>query len=290
LKKPRSLGNIATWSLIVAVCGIALTFFVPEVRIFLGLEKRPVPKPVQKPDEAKLSETVKPQPESPKVEQRTKTNVKGNKNVAGNNVKGDKNVIGNQNHVQGDTTVTHAPGGIVNNGGTITSPVVNNYASPPVMPKPEIRGIFLEATSPGVAIENLTEGSVVSDAMLVISAWNLDTKESLPTYSHKEEMFIKSGKGVILGSCDNPSMRGHIKRGDRVFAYVEIDCPNCARAKHYWMFFEYGGPSWYSPIADDAPVDMVSVVNLLYRTNWDFDVVWTQLPHGDRLPPRKTSF
>jgi hypothetical protein len=129
--------------------------------------------------------------------------------------------------------------------------------------KPDIGAFFIAGTSPGLVLTNLSDEVVVRDPGSTISAWNLDTKINLPTFSSTETgRFIKKqGPAILVATLDNPTMRSLIKTGDRVLAIVTVDCPDCAKAKSYWLFVVYGGESWYSPIRTLSVDQSFIVVN-----------------------------
>lgn len=126
--------GIAVLTLVVG--SILIPVFVPEVRVWLHLEK-----PVSAPPAVTTSEPTIPvvlpsQPATkatptptPNVYQRSATKVKGHNNVAGNNVVGSENVVGNNNQVTSPAPVIVGPGSIGITGGTVTNPTVNNFGS-----------------------------------------------------------------------------------------------------------------------------------------------------------------
>jgi len=121
---------------VIAVVAIGASFFVPEVRQFFHLEKRPqaapaieTPSPItttasQSAPAPKSPEPTKPGRSKPPKTQRT---TQGNSNVAGSNISGDNNVTGNNNQV---APTANAPNGIAITGGTVTDPTVNNFGPP----------------------------------------------------------------------------------------------------------------------------------------------------------------
>jgi hypothetical protein len=135
LTRAEKIGvQVGLGTIIVAAVGIALTFFVPEVRRKIGLDKTTpgqvgisgsaLPRP---PVESELPASAKPE-----IKQQSKNRVKGNNNVTGSNVAGNGNAVGNNNQVTtASPVVNNAPGGIINNGGIMTNPTVNNFRPPP---------------------------------------------------------------------------------------------------------------------------------------------------------------
>jgi hypothetical protein len=158
--------------------------------------------------------------------------------------------------------------------------------SPPS--KPDISAEFVAANSPGIAVTNLTPDVVMREPMVTISAWNLDTKVNLPGFAYTEKGgFVKKGTAVIIGSFDNPNMKSLIKVGDHVLGLVTVDCPDCLTAKYYWVFFAYGGESWYSPIPVGTTINIMEITRSMNAAKWNVDEFMKLVPHGDRLAPRK---
>lgn len=146
--------NKATWtrdqklvviSVLVAVAIGMSAFFVPEVRYFLRLEKRPEAThtsvlsppsatPQTTPTQTQTQTTDQPKqepttrPKKVPASQKKVTRVKGNNNVAGNNVAGNNNVVGTGNQTA-PTAV--APNGIAISGGNVSNPTVNNITALP---------------------------------------------------------------------------------------------------------------------------------------------------------------
>jgi len=137
--------RIAAWTLGIAVVAIVVSFFVPEVRQFLHLEKPAkaartevtppatttgtASQPIPSTQNNEPSKQEPPKPEQSKTKkaqgttQKTTTKVKGNDNVAGNN-----NVTGNGNQAAPSAV---APNGIAITGGSVQNPTVNNFAPTP---------------------------------------------------------------------------------------------------------------------------------------------------------------
>lgn len=130
-------------SVFVAVAIGMSAFFIPEVRYFLHLEKRPeathtaVSSPPSATPQTTPTQTLTT--DQPKLgsgrrflkipaSEKTVTRVKGNDNVAGNNVGGSNNVVGNGNQTA-PTAV--APSGIAISGGIVSNPTVNNITALP---------------------------------------------------------------------------------------------------------------------------------------------------------------
>jgi hypothetical protein len=155
-------------------------------------------------------------------------------------------------------------------------------------PKPDIGAEFIQGTSPGLVLRNLSD-TVLREPTSSISVWNLDTKISLPTFNRTETgMFIKPGfNGILIATVDNPGIKPLVKDGDHVFGFVTVDCAECRSAKQYWLYVVYGGESWYSPVPEGANVNVVKVARILGETNWDVEEFMKQVPHGDRVAPRK---
>jgi hypothetical protein len=142
----RRLSNFEKWTLgltgMIIVLGLLTwlsSFFIPEVRVWLHLEK-PVASPpaVSKSGQASPAiqssqPTVEPKPTpTPRVVRHSEVHVKGSGNVAGNSIAGNGNIVGNNNQVTAPAPAAVAPNGIAIAGGTVTNPTVNNFGPPPL--------------------------------------------------------------------------------------------------------------------------------------------------------------
>jgi hypothetical protein len=157
-KYPGRRNIVVALSVIVPIIAILASFFVPEVRHKLGLEKSPVVTAPSKPEvssrvgaKAALSESGPAVEPEPKTIQQSKTKVKGDNNVVGNNVSGNGNIVGNQNQVSlspaPNVQVNNAPNGIAISGGIVNSPTVNNFGPPP-LPTPTVTVCETHPTAP----------------------------------------------------------------------------------------------------------------------------------------------
>jgi hypothetical protein len=129
--------KIGVWTLVVAILTVAVTFTVPELRRFVGLEKSTFA-PTGAPASKAQAQRTEPNPivftslaheGKPAVLQRSNTKVKGSNNNAGNG-----NVVGNNNQVSQPLPSINAPNGIAIGGGTVNNPTVINNGPPPPPP------------------------------------------------------------------------------------------------------------------------------------------------------------
>jgi hypothetical protein len=135
--------KIGFGSLLVGIVAVVIALLIPEVRVWLRLQK-PVAPPsavsTSKPPHPLVIPSTQPTaepPPPPKVNQHSKSNVKGYSNVVGNNVTGSGNVTGNNNQITVPAPVIVEPGSIGITGGTVTNPTVNNFGPPP-LPTPTV--------------------------------------------------------------------------------------------------------------------------------------------------------
>jgi hypothetical protein len=147
--------KIGLGAFIVAIVAVIVAVTVPEIRLFLHLDKprvasaAPKQEPVPSP-KVEESKPVEPQPEQPKpkkkkatTNQSSMTAIQGNGNTAGNNVSGDNNVTGNGNTVNsplttiiGNASSVNQQGGVTAGNVFITQPMPNISWSP-YTPKPD---------------------------------------------------------------------------------------------------------------------------------------------------------
>jgi hypothetical protein len=162
----------------------------------------------------------------------------------------------------------------------------------PTHPAPEIAARFIQATSPGVIVLNVSKnGEIVRDPTCNLSMWNLSRNPplSLPSFNQTNPgQFIKPSSSLLLATLDNPSMKPQIANGDRVFGLVTVDCPDCKAARLYWLYVVYGLPAeaWYSEIPEGQSTDLLAINKELQNSNWDVDVFMSRVPHGQRLIPK----
>ena len=190
--------GIAVTTLVVASF---LTILVPEVRIWLRLEKplaslTAASTPTSTPKSANPVVPISPpaaEP-TPKVIQHSNIHVKGNKNVVGNTVTGNGNVLGNNNQVSMPAPVIVAPGSIGITGGTVTNPTVNNFGPPP-RPPAVIH----------VCISDLQTVEAATGEIRQVYTLTTDSEITGPTY-----VFEFSGPIIKQTSASNPDMAMNI--------------------------------------------------------------------------------
>jgi hypothetical protein len=156
---------------------------------------------------------------------------------------------------------------------------------------PEIAAKFIQATSPGVMVLNVSkEGGVVRDPSCNVTMWNLSRNPplSLPTFNQNNPgQYIKHGDGLLLASLDNPSMKPQISEGDKVFGFVSVDCPDCKAMRSYWLYVVYGRPAeaWYSEIPEGQKLNPIVISKGLQEANWDVDAFMRTVPHDAKITP-----
>jgi hypothetical protein len=157
--------------------------------------------------------------------------------------------------------------------------------------RPGLEARFVAATSPGLILFNASS-TVVRDPSYSLVMWNLDKglPTSLPTVSVTESgRYLKPGQGMVEPTLDRPEMKSLISEGNRIFGYASVDCPNCKRAKYYWLYIIYGKDSWYSEIPEAAEPNPISISQKLLDAEWDVDRFMNANPHGPVLKPLPTS-
>lgn len=126
--------KLTFWAGVIAIITIVATFFVPDVRRLLHLEKPAQTAQLPASEGPPPTPTVAvPKLESPQIGNGTAQTTKGTRahgknNVAGNNISGNNNATGNNNST---APIAIAPNGIAITGGTVSNPTVNNYNPTP---------------------------------------------------------------------------------------------------------------------------------------------------------------
>lgn len=170
--------------------------------------------------------------------------------------------------------------------------------TPPLRPKPkpglelrpELEAQFVAATSPGLILFNKSS-VVVRDPSYSLVMWNLDKglPTSLPTVSLTEGgRYLKPGQRMVEPTLDRPEMKPLISEGNRIFGFAYVDCPNCKRARYYWLYIVYGQDSWYSEIPEGTEPNLISMSQRLQDAEWDVDRFMSANSHGPILKPLPT--
>jgi|ERR1035438_1386241 hypothetical protein len=154
-------------------------------------------------------------------------------------------------------------------------------------PKPEITADFVQGTSPGLLLMNRS-ATVIKDPVGSYGMWNLSKIPPLmiPSWEVRESgAFIKQNSGRILATADTPQAKPYIAVGDRIFALIIVDCPDCRSSRIYYLYFVYGEPSnsWFSEVPEGAASNVLLVNGLLQRSGWNVEKFLATVPH---LPVR----
>lgn len=157
--------------------------------------------------------------------------------------------------------------------------------------KPEITAVFVQGTSPGLILFNKSAITIL-DPMASYGMWNLSKTPPLmiPTWEVRESgAFIKQNTGRIVATADTPQAKPFISIGDRIFAFIIVDCPQCKSSRIYYLYFVYGKPedSWVSEAPEGAAGNVLMVNNFMQQAGWDPEKFLTMVPHSPlrRLNP-----
>ncbi len=145
----------------------------------------------------------------------------------------------------------------------VPPPVVN--ISPPVHPgpsqKPDISACLLQPKDFALALINTSASDIaVRDPEYNIAVWDLDIPDDKPhgvlVSTPNPQRWISRREYVIVYAMSFlPHIGSMLKSGDRVFGWVTVACPDCAKYKAYWVYGVYGQSGWYSQIHGDALPD-----------------------------------
>jgi hypothetical protein len=153
---------------------------------------------------------------------------------------------------------------------------------------PEITADFVQGTSPGLLMMNKS-AAVIRDPMCSYAMWNLSKNPPLmiPSWEVRESgAFIKPNSGRILATADTPQAKPYIAIGDRIFALLIVDCPDCKSGRIYYLYFVYGDPasSWFAEAPEGTASNLLLVSDLLRQSDWNPEIFLTKVPH---LPVRR---
>jgi len=78
-----------------------------------------------------------------------------------------------------------------------------------------------------------------------------------------------------------PGAASVVKKGDRVFGYVTVTCPNCVKVRRYWLYFTHGSEiGWYSEFEAKQKVEL-PIGRLLLDTEQTLNKL---VPSDKRIP------
>jgi hypothetical protein len=78
-----------------------------------------------------------------------------------------------------------------------------------------------------------------------------------------------------------PGAESVVKKGDRVFGFVVVTCPNCIKVRRYWLYFTHGSDTgWYSEFEANEKTEL-PIGKLLQDTEQTLDQI---VPTNKRIP------
>jgi hypothetical protein len=99
----------------------------------------------------------------------------------------------------------------------------------------------------------------VRDPKFFLAMFNLDDTSAqrqplqIPAQTLIGE-FIRPHEGLGLWPFwANPLVKAQYKPGDRLFGFVEAQCPDCLADRYFWIYWIAGKGGWFAPTSKEAP-------------------------------------
>jgi hypothetical protein len=269
---------LAAVAVFLTAVAILVAVYLPEIRLVLHLDKRPVTPTVAAVTPAAPVET---KPElSPKSQQRRQAmpstvdnhrvnNVSGSSNVVGNTVNGNGNVVGSNNHVQ------------------IVTPPVDTLSATVNHPLPDVGLRFVYPQSPAPIIVN-PSNALARDIKWAVVLWNIDLPERndpLPIPSSTFDWVKPHDEGGPQNIFGSSLVAPLIKNGDRLFGSAVATCPDCSRGRTYAVYIVWGKGGWFSEIPNETSGKLIIPANFLRGTREQyFKELDAMIPESSRIP------
>lgn len=119
-------------------------------------------------------------------------------------------------------------------------------------------GIWLfSPADPIFSLRNVSD-AVLSDPKFFVAMFNLDGNDVRQPLKIPEQTltgeFIRPHEGLGLWSLwSSPLVEAQYKLGDRLFGFVEAQCPDCLADRYFWIYLVAGKNGWFAPTSKEAP-------------------------------------
>lgn len=124
-------------------------------------------------------------------------------------------------------------------------PIMEDYRG--VQP-PDLGLFFGYSEAPALIITNPTD-RIARDVLYAFGIWNLDLKDRadpLPIRTDRAEYIRARGAVGPIGIFTAPDVKTLLKKGDHLFGFVSVTCPDCLKTRFYWVSITWGQGGWFS--------------------------------------------
>jgi hypothetical protein len=132
------------------------------------------------------------------------------------------------------------------------APSTSSTAASLPAPKPDISAAIVYPQEIALLIYNRSNAAA-KDPTALIALWDLDNLEEhpnplqIPGYSGKDGFITARGGYLVpLALAGHENVKSQLKRGDRIFGFITVGCPDCREAKAYWVYAVHGLGGWYA--------------------------------------------
>jgi len=143
-----------------------------------------------------------------------------------------------------------------------------------------------------VAIEILNvSSSVLYKPKWGFAIWDLDRVDSsgkptiLPLRTQEGD-WIRGHEGLGPEAAMS-EVSGMTKPGDRLVGYVTVTCPDCVKARAYWIYATAHQGGWFSEAKNGYP-DLASIAKSMKSIRDNPEILFGDIQQVDRIPIYET--
>ncbi len=125
------------------------------------------------------------------------------------------------------------------------------FSTPALPDQPDISLRFVNTGNIGLVIDN-TSRAVLKDPYYRVVLWPLSKVDVLHPFEWIRYIsgfsIARRGSLDIFDLATSSEMAANTTKGDEMYGYATVSCPECIRSKTYTVGFEIGGKGWYSEL------------------------------------------
>jgi hypothetical protein len=126
--------------------------------------------------------------------------------------------------------------------------------------QPDIHAVLVYPAKPAVIVTNKSKIKPVKDGLytfitLNIDRWLGDRYQMVQQASSKVDSLRPEGSYLpsTLNLVIDPPQSQPLGKGDRLYGYLSISCPDCIANRLYWVLIKYGQEGWFVEVSNNDP-------------------------------------
>jgi hypothetical protein len=173
-----------------------------------------------------------------------------------------------------------------------TPPDLHGVLIPDTKPTPEradITAKFVYPDSIALVLMNYSQAPV-RDPGYFMMLWNLDSPGRdplpIPSQNFNGDRIIPNQEMVPLAIVTLKKVAPLVKKGDRLFGFVTVTCPDCLRPRSYYVYAVHGDRGWFTELPIGRNPDVNGLIQALPKIREDPESTFTNsgIPLSVRHP------